>query len=100
MAKKRKPEQRFSEYYAGLDTADKIAYLEAMLQALRRLPSNVPPPTVAPTSLGDVAVTTTEPPQPPEVSQNMQQRQETQPRPTSRTTARAAPKSTKPARRR
>ena len=95
MPKKQKPEQRFSEYYAGLDTADKIAYLEAMLQALRRLPSAMPPPNVAPASPGDLAPTTIDPPQPPELSQNVQQRQEAQPRPASPTTSRAVPKSTK-----
>ena len=97
MPKKRKPEQRFSDYYAGLDTADNIAYLEAMLQALRRLPSDLQPPNV-PASPADLPPTI-EPPQPPELSQNVQQRQEAQPRSASRTTTRAAPKSTKRSRR-
>ena len=100
MAKKRKPEQRFSEYYAGLDTADKIAYLEAMLQALRRLPSALPLPNVPQASPGDLAPATIEPPQPPELSQNVQQQHEAQPRPGSRTTKRAAPKPAKRSRRR
>ena len=91
MVKKRKLEQRFSEYYAGLATAEKIAYLEAMLQALRQLPSTLPPPT-GPASPGDLSPTTIDPPQP-GLSQNVQQRQEAQPESASRPT-RAAPKAT------